>query len=51
MDIIEFAFWSGCVGLILTGAVLELIKIMIKAARKERAWKKEYILYGKTKRK
>lgn len=41
MDILEFAFWSGCVGLILTGAVLELMKIMIKAARKEATWKKK----------
>lgn len=37
MDILEFAFWSGWVGLLLTGAVIELIKIMIKEWKK---WKK-----------
>lgn len=41
MDILEFAYWSGCIGLFLTGAFLELIKIMIKTARKEAAWKKK----------
>lgn len=40
MDILEFAYWSGCIGLFLAGAFLELIKIMIKAAKKERRYRK-----------
>lgn len=40
MDVLEFAFWFGCLGLFLTGAVMELLKIMIKAARKERRFRK-----------
>lgn len=45
MDVLEFIFWSGCVGLFLAGAVMELLKIMIKAARKERRvlkWKRKF---------
>lgn len=37
MDILEFAFWSGCVGFILAGALLELARI---AWKEYRIWKK-----------
>lgn len=37
MDILEVAFWSGWVGIFLTGATIELIKIMIKEWKK---WRK-----------
>ena len=40
MDILEFAFWAGCVGFILGGAFWELLKIMIKAYKRERRFKK-----------
>lgn len=51
MDILEFAFWFAVIAFFAVGVIWRLADIMIKAARKERAWKKESILYGKTKRK
>ena len=42
IDILEFAFWSGCVGFILGVGCYNMIKIMLKAARKEVLWKKRF---------
>ena len=45
MDVLEFIFWSGCLGLFLAGAVMELLKIMIRALKKERRfykWKRKF---------
>ena len=45
MDVLEFIFWSGCLGLFLAGAVMELVKIMIRAYKKERRfhkWKRKF---------
>lgn len=46
MDILEFAFWFAVIAFFAVGVIWRLIDIMIKAARKEMAWKKEYTSYG-----
>lgn len=45
MDVLEFAFWFAVVSVFAAGAIIELVKIMIKAARKERRfnkWKRKF---------
>ena len=45
MDVLEFIFWSGCLGLFLAGAVMELLKIMFRTYKKERRfhkWKRKF---------
>ena len=40
MDILEFAFWFAVIAFFAVGVIGRLVDIMIKAARKERRFRK-----------